>query len=84
MEGKFKVILMNRIFDCELELAESDYDPLVSYCTYINETCGFSKSGNLLINRQNLSISRTLESSRLRDVGCSQKKLYVAALMQWH
>jgi hypothetical protein len=61
MEGKFKIILMNRIFDCELELAELDEDPLVSYCTYIaeldedplvsyctyiNKICGFSKSGN--------------------------------------
>jgi hypothetical protein len=60
---------MNRIFDCELELAELDEDPLVSYCTYINEICGFNKSGNFLINGENLNFSRTLETSLLRGVG---------------
>jgi len=78
------MILMNRIFVYELKLAELDYDPLVSYCTYINEIYAFSKSGNLFINGQNLSFSSTLATSRLRNVGYRQKKWYVAALMQWH
>ena len=54
----------------------------MSCCTYMNEICGCSKSGNLLINGENLSFSRTLETSRLRNVGYSQKKWYVAALVQ--